>query len=537
MSISASSGGSAGLLRASAKEAVTTGVAGLAIRHIGSDDAVLELGESVSLPLADVVGAAADGPTLRVFEYRSPKGGCCGNSAGERVRTVHEVSLSPSDAEVWAERITRAAQGIPATSPLTRSILVIINPASGPGHGVALFDRIAAPILSDAGCTLEIVVTERAKEARDLLAGMPLTRLATLDAIVTAGGDGSFHDALQGLFARTDARAVLSRLVLGVLPTGSGNGAAVSHCATAGLPYNISNSTLLIARRVVSRMDVASVFLAGAGGTNGDGGYGARVPRLLPHQTASLPPGFWGHERLFAFLAVSFGVVADLDIESESLRCLGASRFDVYGVIRGCALRKYPGRLLWLPAPSPGDDTSEAAAHWPPAGVARDTADISSGGAPRVRYLPPFSAPPPASWRALDGPFSLIWVTLTSHQSVGVSAVRSAAHDDGLFTIAVMRDVSRTRMLSALLAFDERGSFATAAGVEVLTARAFRLEPDMTHPLAKKGHLVVDGENVMFGAIQAEVHPSLVHVYAPPATDGTAAPVQDSTTAVDGNWA
>lgn len=46
---------------------------------------------------------------------------------------------------------------------------------------------------------------------------------------------------------------------------------------------------------------------------------------VLEHE--ELPP-------MYSFLSLTYAFVADLDIESEKLRCLGGLRFDVYGVIR-----------------------------------------------------------------------------------------------------------------------------------------------------------------------------------------------------------
>lgn len=44
-------------------------------------------------------------------------------------------------------------------------------------------------------------------------------------------------------------------------------------------------------------------------------------------------------ERFFSFLSVGWGLMADIDIESERLRAIGEARFAVWGVIR--ALGKY----------------------------------------------------------------------------------------------------------------------------------------------------------------------------------------------------
>ena len=42
--------------------------------------------------------------------------------------------------------------------------------------------------------------------------------------IVIVGGDGTFYEVLNGIFARPDWQDVLKQLPLGVIPSGTGNG-------------------------------------------------------------------------------------------------------------------------------------------------------------------------------------------------------------------------------------------------------------------------------------------------------------------------
>jgi hypothetical protein len=50
-----------------------------------------------------------------------------------------------------------------------------------------------------------------------------------------------------------------------------------------------------------------------------------------------------------SFLSLSWSIVADLDIESEKWRCCGSFRFTWGAIVRTCGLRKYRGRLWYLP--------------------------------------------------------------------------------------------------------------------------------------------------------------------------------------------
>lgn len=51
-------------------------------------------------------------------------------------------------------------------------------------------------------------------------------------------------------------------------------------------------------------------------------------------------PGPFHFQRILSFLSVGFGLLADIDIESERLRVIGESRFAVWAVAR-CASECY----------------------------------------------------------------------------------------------------------------------------------------------------------------------------------------------------
>lgn len=53
---------------------------------------------------------------------------------------------------------------------------------------------------------------------------------------------------------------------------------------------------------------------------------------------------------MFSFLSVAWGLLADVDIESERLRMLGGQRFTIWSVHRLISLRTYKGRISYRPA-------------------------------------------------------------------------------------------------------------------------------------------------------------------------------------------
>jgi Diacylglycerol kinase catalytic domain len=106
-----------------------------------------------------------------------------------------------------------------STGAVTSStrLLVLLNPHAG--RGAAAEAWVAAePILRAAGCTSQLVETKRPGHARELLAALPR---GAFDAVVVAGGDGSLHEAINGLMA-----ADTPRPPLGLIPAGTGNSLA-----------------------------------------------------------------------------------------------------------------------------------------------------------------------------------------------------------------------------------------------------------------------------------------------------------------------
>ena len=106
-----------------------------------------------------------------------------------------------------------------STGAVTASarLLVVVNPHAGRGAAAAAW-AAAEPILRAAGCTPQLVETKRPGHARELLAALPR---GACDAVVVAGGDGSLHEAVNGLMA-----AGTPRPPLGLIPAGTGNSLA-----------------------------------------------------------------------------------------------------------------------------------------------------------------------------------------------------------------------------------------------------------------------------------------------------------------------
>lgn len=106
----------------------------------------------------------------------------------------------------------------------------------------------------------------------------------------------------------------------------------------------------------------------------------------------------------------------------------------------------------------------------------------------------------------LEGDFVLMLAISPSHLGADLVAAPHARFDDGLVHLCWVRaGISRAALLRLFLAM-ERGSHFSLGCPQLgyAAARAFRLEP-----LTPRGVLTVDGEQVEYGPLQAQVHPGL----------------------------
>lgn len=106
-----------------------------------------------------------------------------------------------------------------------RSALAVVNPAASSGRAGSLWHRLE-PGLRARFPDLRVRFSESPGDAERIAHAWGLEN--PLGALLVAGGDGTLHEAVNGLF-RSESRAPL-----GVIPTGSGNDFA----RNAGIPLD-----------------------------------------------------------------------------------------------------------------------------------------------------------------------------------------------------------------------------------------------------------------------------------------------------------
>ncbi|XP_010872794.1 sphingosine kinase 1 [Esox lucius] len=432
-----------------------------------------------------------------------------------RVALVQDPLVNLQEAERWARAIRDASilqkprrDGV-VYSQLRRAcrVMLLVNPQSGRGQALRYFYGHIEPMLTEALVPYTLVITEHQNHARDLVRE---TDLSQWDALVILSGDGLLFEVVNGLLEREDWEEAI-QTPLGILPGGSGNALAASvHHYTQSPPVwgeeLLLSCGFLLVKGLVSRLDLVSIHLASS-------------------------------RRIFSFLSLAWGFVADVDIESEKYRHVGAMRFLVGTLVRLASLRVYQGRLAYLPikdgllpnqgprdhatpsTPKQGPKSSPNQNCCHSSNSTQNTAPNSSNNAittmtagprpanqkgPPDSLLPDLEQPLPEHWMAVEEEgFVLVLAMFQSHLAEDLLAAPGAAADDGFIHLFYVRaGISRPALLRLFLAMEKGAHLAIGCPHLVYEkVRAFRLEPR-----SSEGAITVDGEVVEYGPVQGQVH-------------------------------
>lgn len=102
-------------------------------------------------------------------------------------------------------------------------LAVVVNPQGGRKRGLRVLESVK-PIFANAGIDLKIHVTQRLGHAADIARSL---NKESCDAICVIGGDGTFHEVVDGLMHREEPISI----PLGIIPAGTGNTIAEHlHC-------------------------------------------------------------------------------------------------------------------------------------------------------------------------------------------------------------------------------------------------------------------------------------------------------------------
>jgi len=203
-----------------------------------------------------------------------------------------------------------------------------------------------------------------------------------------------------------------------------------------------------------------------------------------------------------SFLTFSWGLIADVDLESEFLRFLGVLRNDVWAVWRTVTWRSYNGNLSYLPLSASIDRENP---HY------RDNQnEHDNNNNVLVSVLPPMDDDTlPESWVTIEGGFKMIWACQVSHPASNTFASPNSKLNDGIFKILVVREpATRLEMLKMFLEIETGGHIRHSA-CETYDCKAFRLDP----AYGAGSYNDLDGEEIESGRVQGKVLPAATRVF------------------------
>ena len=372
---------------------------------------------------------------------------------------------SKGKAAVWVEKLLDRAYGL---SQRRKRIKVLINPFGGQGKAPKWYARDIEPIFAAARCEVDAEKTQYKGHAVELAERIDID---AFDVIASCSGDGLPHEVFNGLGKKANAAEALAKIAVIQLPCGSGNAMSWSLNGTG----SCSVAALCTVKGLKTPLDLVSI-------TQGD-------------------------RRTLSFLSQSVGIVAEVDLGTDSIRWMGSGRF-VYGfLVRILGKTIYPCDLAVKVEIA---DKSEIKASYKAEAARKEPAQDRSGsgqtgGLPLLRYGTIKDELPP-DWEMI--PYDNLgnfYSGNMNYMSADLKFFPAALPDDGCQDlVTVDGDISRLMSIKSLLALED-GTFFDMHHVRVRKISGYRIIPKNQ----KDGYISIDGEKVPFEPFQAEVHRGL----------------------------
>jgi sphingosine kinase len=371
------------------------------------------------------------------------------------------------------------------TAPNKR-IKVLINPFGGRGTAGKGYYQHAAPILTAAGCRVDVVETTHQGHAEELAAALDID---AWDIIACVSGDGIPHEVFNGLAKQARPRKALRKLAVAQIPGGTGNALAWNEWGSG----SVSAAALGIVKGVRGPVDLVSV-------TQGD-------------------------SRKLSFLSQAVGIIAESDLGTDDWRWMGEARFMVGYVLRLMKRTVWPCEVAISVVQ---DDKKMVKRMWKEytdekngiqKGTGKHLSSSTSGSAdedeiteeeenatslPELRFGTINDATPEA-WVPLN------LSTLGNFYSGNMPMMASSSNifpatctADGLLDLMIVfGDIPRLRAFEMASNAGE-GVLIDAEEVKYWKVDGFRISPKDTN-----GYISVDGERIGGGAFPVDVHKGL----------------------------
>ncbi|CAH9133706.1 unnamed protein product [Cuscuta epithymum] len=394
----------------------------------------------------EVLGFSVEGSQIKIRAVLERGAGiCCGGHTSALLRRTFTFEpFSEESLRLWSHTL----QDFMDSLGRPRRLFIFVNPYGGKKSASKIFLDEVKPLLEDANVVYEVQETKYQLHAKEVVHNLDLSMY---DGVVCVSGDGVLVEVVNGLLEREDWKTAI-KMSLGVIPAGTGNGMAKSLLDSVGDSCTASNATLSIIRGHKRALDVATISQ--------------------------------GQTKFFSVLMLAWGLIADIDIESEKYRWMGSTRIDFYALQRVLCLRRYNGSIRFVPAPGhegQGEPTEPMELY------------LSDGG-PKGGYYGPNFDLQNSNWRKIDGPFISVWLHNVPWGGENTMAAPDAMFSDGYLDMVLIKDCPKLALLSMLTELNN-GGHVKSPHVLYFKVKEFVLEPGpRAEDPFKDGIIDVDGE-------------------------------------------
>ena len=102
----------------------------------------------------------------------------------------------------WAHRKRVLERGVAQAQPQRpQKLLIVVNPVGGKKQAVPTIKNKVAPLKECCNVEMEVMYTQYAGHARDVIAKAESSTISGWDGIVVVGGDGMLNEVVEGLAA------------------------------------------------------------------------------------------------------------------------------------------------------------------------------------------------------------------------------------------------------------------------------------------------------------------------------------------------
>lgn len=409
-------------------------------------------------------------------------------------------------------------------------LLVFINPYGGRRRALSVYQRQVAPVFEKAGIKCTVERTQFQGHAKAFIMDLSAQELESYDGIVAVGGDGLFHEIVNGLIALR-SRGALPATFSGTTTDNRPPSAASSHPPPyPETPYSGTQPTEYFdtqKARVAAALRVGHIP---AGSTdavactlNGTRSAFSAAMRIalgdgVPLDVLRIDAANGRTE--FATSMASYGFMGDLMAESEGLRWMGPARYEVMGAKMLAANRSYSARISYLPASNllPGCFSRICSSNCQhclrPSRVHVKSKTATELSSPFARHSRHSLFDRTDDWVTVEGEFAgIMLVIMPCRSDKSKNGVARYGHlSDGNIHLVLVKRCTRWQYLKFLMKMSSQGLEAGCheGYIEVIPAVAVKVEPGD----CAESTWNIDGELLQCASITAETHRGAIQVFS-----------------------